>query len=192
VYITFDRNCFIQSDDSLSISYFAGGEWWSRRFVGGGFEAFLVRAGRFSVEFRSGSDGDGGNGYGYRFYADPDYCHTFQQDEGKQFKDLSPQIIESPHPYCDNMTVEQAYYWLDETVRSIWLVFDPSSELVGNDRVIIRYTDDQWMEVVETFYGSDFRDLEVRARKFHLDFWTGDGGGELGYGYKIYASVNEV
>mmetsp|Transcript_60020 Transcript_60020/g.68274 ORF Transcript_60020/g.68274 Transcript_60020/m.68274 type:complete len:541 (+) Transcript_60020:89-1711(+) len=167
--IVFDEECKIEVFDSLDISYDYKNQTFTWLYPSAGFNNLIIPNHAFNLTFTSDSSY---SYYGYSFEVTPmtgDFelndCESFAGNPGETFNGIDPQVIESPHPYCDNMVVNQSYIFANSSITQIRMVFDTQTEIESYDSLTISYG-----HVVKTFGRYDIPDYIISGGEFNLTF----------------------
>mmetsp|Transcript_65458 Transcript_65458/g.75280 ORF Transcript_65458/g.75280 Transcript_65458/m.75280 type:complete len:291 (-) Transcript_65458:122-994(-) len=112
-------------------------------------------------------------------------CDDWSQGEWEQsFEGTAPQVIESPHPYCNNLSIPRTYSWTDSSITGLRLDFDTASEIEEHyDTLHLVYHDETGEEIVIELVSSGFPSVDIPDETFYLEFnsdpWT------IKYGFKL-------
>mmetsp|Transcript_24453 Transcript_24453/g.27786 ORF Transcript_24453/g.27786 Transcript_24453/m.27786 type:complete len:450 (-) Transcript_24453:295-1644(-) len=180
-----DQTNMEDQKDILTISYVDGkGATQIKEFTGETADNLLIPSTSFDLSFETDSSH---HSWGYKFTATPlvyTSCSEFAADEGTTFDTLQPQIVESSHPYCDNMTVNQHYNFTAPQAGDFVLAFDTQSYLdIGDSSLEISYTNADGFST-QTFTGDLPDTVEIASDWFDLTF-SSLASGYLRWGYRF-------
>jgi len=182
--IVFAEECNIERFDSLRISYENNNTAVTWIYPWVAFDDLVIPNRAFNLTFSSEfSD----HYYGYSFdvtpltgdFEPPNDCVTFAGNPGETFSGLDNHLIESSHPYCDNMLVNQSYVFTNSSINQIQMVFGSQTDIVGQDSLTISHGG-----IVKTFRGPDFSNFVIAGREFDLTFRSNYSNSV--WGYSIY------
>mmetsp|Transcript_24451 Transcript_24451/g.27781 ORF Transcript_24451/g.27781 Transcript_24451/m.27781 type:complete len:450 (-) Transcript_24451:295-1644(-) len=180
-----DQTNMEDQKDILTISYVDGkGATQIKEFTGETADNLLIPSTSFDLSFETDSSH---HSWGYKFTATPlvyTSCSEFAADEGTTFDTLQPQIVESSHPYCANMTVNQHYNFTASQARDFVLAFDNQSYLdIGDGSLEISYTNADGPST-QTLTGDLPETVEIASDWFDLSF-SSLTEGYLRWGYRF-------
>mmetsp|Transcript_24450 Transcript_24450/g.27778 ORF Transcript_24450/g.27778 Transcript_24450/m.27778 type:complete len:448 (-) Transcript_24450:295-1638(-) len=184
--ITFDdRTNMEDQQDILTISYVDGNSMTQiKEFTGETADGLLIPSTSFELSFETDSSH---HFWGYKLTATPlayASCSEFAADEGATFDTLQPQVIESSHPYCNNMTVNQHYNFTAPHAGDFVLAFDTESYLdVADGFLEISYMDGEDHRS-PSFTGDLPETVEIAGDSFDLSF-SSRANGYLRWGYRF-------
>jgi len=180
-----DQTSMEDQKDILTISYVDGnGVTQIKEFTGETTDNLLIPSTSFDLSFETDSSH---HFWGYKFTATPlvyASCSEFAAAEGATFDTFQPQVIESSHPYCDNMTVNQHYNFTAPQAGDFVLAFDTQSYLdIGDSSLEISYTNADGFST-QTFTGDLPDTVEIASDWFDLTF-SSLASGYLRWGYRF-------
>jgi len=188
LYLTFDSDSALEANsDTLTISFVVRSQTVSVTYTGSllPWLPLPIPATEFDLEFITNGTT---TAYGYKITVDPGACSAYKNDPGATFSSMDPQVIESPHNYCDNLLISQDYSWSSPLVNSVDLVFDQSTitEYFW-DVLTITYPNSIGLPVSFSYSGTDFPEqLTIPGDNFNLRFRSDPT--QNYYGYKFTAT----
>jgi len=106
-------------------------------------------------------------------------CEDFLPSGEYVFANLKAQILESPHPYCNDMDVKQIYRFTDTRVRGLRVHFLPQSHLESKVDILKFRTEEG--HGIQIFNKGTLQDFTISGGTFHLRFLTNHSQAEYGF-----------
>mmetsp|Transcript_56389 Transcript_56389/g.64379 ORF Transcript_56389/g.64379 Transcript_56389/m.64379 type:complete len:559 (+) Transcript_56389:44-1720(+) len=119
-------------------------------------------------------------------------CAHWEGQEGATFNDTLPQVISSPHRYCDGMSVTQDYSFSDDKVTQIDVNFSEWTYTFDSDDYLKISYETSGRNVTSTFWGNYFSDFTIESRQFTLEFISDGVGPEYGFDMTVTPVITET
>eukprot|EP00357_Protocruzia_adherens_P026334 CAMPEP_0114989866 /NCGR_PEP_ID=MMETSP0216-20121206/10443_1 /TAXON_ID=223996 /ORGANISM="Protocruzia adherens, Strain Boccale" /LENGTH=666 /DNA_ID=CAMNT_0002352907 /DNA_START=88 /DNA_END=2088 /DNA_ORIENTATION=+ len=175
--------------DTLEISYDSPKRRVVHTFSGRDLEALEIESREFDLIFKSD---DIFRDYGYEFTIiplfrqDPELflnCDGYDNVKLESHDRLDLFTVESPHPYCDNMSVLQKYSFLHPEVEGVTIVFNSATDIEPMfDILSLQYRDSSGMWWDRKYSGNDFQDIGFLDTTEILVLFESDSS-DVSYGY---------
>jgi len=108
-------------------------------------------------------------------------CTEFSKSVGAVFEGVEPQVVDSPHPYCNEMFVVHSYEFSQPTVRQIEIRFSNESQLELEYDYLILAQDKHFVNILKEYRSNDFIPFTIDTHKFFLKFASDESVSRNGF-----------
>mmetsp|Transcript_18788 Transcript_18788/g.21234 ORF Transcript_18788/g.21234 Transcript_18788/m.21234 type:complete len:695 (+) Transcript_18788:225-2309(+) len=110
-------------------------------------------------------------------------CEEFSKSSSWVISDVDSYFIDTPHDYCNSMSISHHYEFSNDSVEAILVEFDDETA-VEKAYDSLRLKVGQGTDI-KNFTCNKFEDFIIEAREFDVTFSTDGSQGNWGYGLKV-------